>query len=106
MSRVNEILEQIMLEDADAVLYSVMLSFLKRKAKEYGEEVVALSFDRKGEQREKSRNSNCFDFYVSSFHRMRPQKRRRCKDIDCTGARSNITKRGTYCWYSWQHAPS
>ena len=34
MSRVNEILEQIMLEDADAVLYSVMLSFLKRKAKE------------------------------------------------------------------------
>ena len=34
MSRVDEILEQIMLEDADAGLYSVMLSFLKRKATE------------------------------------------------------------------------
>ena len=34
MSRVNEILEQIMLEDADAVLYSVMLSFLERKKDE------------------------------------------------------------------------
>jgi len=27
----------------DAVLYSVMLSFLKRKAKEYGKEVIELS---------------------------------------------------------------
>lgn len=43
MSRVNEILEQITDEDADAVLYSVMLSFLKRKAKEYGRGFIDLS---------------------------------------------------------------
>lgn len=42
MSRAKDILEQIMLEDADAVLYSVMRSFLKRRAKEQNIDVNTL----------------------------------------------------------------
>ena len=42
MSRAKDILEQIMLEDADAVLYSVMRSFLKRRAKEQSVDVNTL----------------------------------------------------------------
>lgn len=42
MSRVNEILEQIMTEDADAVLYNVMLRFLERKSKEHNMKMDSL----------------------------------------------------------------